>query len=112
MLEDTRLASLDAVVILAVQLKVPEPRLVAMLAPQLPLAYLAACFVVARARRGEVPDWRGGLARASRIAVAARAIPPTFRPCQPQAKISAISRPEMTSVTWSRPAASSWTNFG
>jgi energy-coupling factor transporter ATP-binding protein EcfA2 len=33
-----------------------------------PLAYLAACFVVARARRGEVPDWRGVFARASRIA--------------------------------------------
>ena len=62
------LAALDAVVILAVQLEVPEPRLVAMLAPQLPLAYLAACFVVARARRGDVPDWRGVFARASRIA--------------------------------------------
>ena len=62
------LAALDAVVILAVQLEVPEPWLVAMLAPQLPLAYLAACFVVARARRGDVPDWRGVFARASRIA--------------------------------------------
>ena len=39
-----------------------------MLAPQLPLAYLAACFVVARARRGDVPDWRGVFARARRIA--------------------------------------------
>ena len=62
------LAALDAVVILAVQLKVPEPRLVAILAPQLPLAYLAACFVVARARRGDVPDWRGAFARSFRIA--------------------------------------------
>jgi len=62
------LAALDAAVILAVQLEVSEPRLVAMLAPQLPLAYLAACFVVARARRGDVPDWRGAFARASRIA--------------------------------------------
>ncbi len=62
------LAALDAAVILAVQLKVPEPRLVAMLAPQLPLAYLAACFVLARARRGDVPDWRGVFARTSRIA--------------------------------------------
>jgi polyhydroxybutyrate depolymerase len=59
---------LDAAVILAVQLKVPEPRLVAMLAPQLPLAYLAACFVLARARRGDVPDWRGVFARVARIA--------------------------------------------
>jgi len=62
------LAALDAAVILAVELKVPEPRLVAMLAPQLPLAYLAACLAVARARRGDVPDWRGVFARTSRIA--------------------------------------------
>ena len=38
--------------------------MVAILAPQLPLAYLAACFAVARARRGDVPDWRGVFARA------------------------------------------------
>jgi polyhydroxybutyrate depolymerase len=62
------LAALDAVVILALHYEVPEQRLVAMLAPQLPLAYLAACFVVARARRGEVPDWRGVFARIGRIA--------------------------------------------
>jgi polyhydroxybutyrate depolymerase len=62
------LAALDAVVILAVQLEVPEPRLVAMLAPQLPLAYLAACLVVARARRGQVPDWRGAFTRLGRMA--------------------------------------------
>lgn len=62
------LTALDAASILAVELEVPEPLLVAMLAPQLPLAYLAACFVVARARRGDVPDWRGVLARTSRIA--------------------------------------------
>ncbi len=62
------LAALDVVVVVAVQLRVPEPWLVAMLAPQLPLAYLAACFVVARARRGDVPDWRGVFARTPRIA--------------------------------------------
>ena len=62
------LATLDAVVILAVHLEIPEPRLVAILAPQLPLAYLAACFVVARTRRGEVPDWRGAFGRVFRIA--------------------------------------------
>ena len=42
--------------------------MVAILAPQLPLAYLAACFAVARARRGDVPDWRGVFARLGRIA--------------------------------------------
>ena len=62
------LAALDAVVILAIQYRVPEPMMVAFLAPQLPLAYLAACFVVARARRGDVPDWRGVFARLLQIA--------------------------------------------
>jgi hypothetical protein len=32
--------------------------MLAILAPQIPLAYLLARFAVARARRGEVPDWR------------------------------------------------------
>jgi len=55
------LMALDVMVVLAVQLKVPEPTMVALLLPQLPLAYLSACFVVARARRGQVPDWQGRL---------------------------------------------------
>lgn len=53
------LATLDAVVILAVHYEASELLMVALLAPQLPLAFLAAWFAVARARRGEVPDWRG-----------------------------------------------------
>ena len=36
--------------------------MLALLAPHIPLAYLAARFAVARARRGDVPDWRGVLA--------------------------------------------------
>ncbi|MDO8680179.1 MAG: hypothetical protein Q7R30_16790 [Acidobacteriota bacterium] len=51
------LVTLDTVVILAIYNEVSEPLMIAFLAPQLPLAYLAACFAVARARRGEVPDW-------------------------------------------------------
>jgi hypothetical protein len=62
------LAALDAVVLLAIHYKVREPLMVAFLAPQLPLAYLAACFVVARARRGDVPDWQGMFARLGQIA--------------------------------------------
>ncbi len=62
------LGTLDAVVFLAINYKVPEPVMVAFLAPQLPLAYLAACFAVARARRGDVPDWRGMFARLGSIA--------------------------------------------
>src|SRR2546429_562317 len=37
--------------------------------PMLPLAYLVARFAVARARRGEVPDWRGMFARPASNAV-------------------------------------------
>lgn len=61
------LATLDAGVFLAIEYKVREPLMVAGLAPQLPLAYLAACLAVARARRGDVPDWRGSFARLGRI---------------------------------------------
>jgi hypothetical protein len=52
------LATIDAVVLLALQYKTPEPVMLAILAPHVPLAYLAARFAVARARRGDVPDWR------------------------------------------------------
>lgn len=53
----TVLIALDTIVILAIEYKFTEPALIAFLAPQLPLAYLCACVVVARARRGVVPDW-------------------------------------------------------
>jgi len=66
------LVTLDAVVLLAIHFKVREPVMVAFLAPQLPLAYLAARFAVARARRGDVPDWRGALARRGPIDVRPR----------------------------------------
>jgi hypothetical protein len=62
------LAALDTVVLLAIHYKAPERLMVAILAPQIPLAYLAACFAVARARRGDVPDWRGMFARVGNIA--------------------------------------------
>src|SRR6266571_4867483 len=62
------LAALDTVVLLAIHFKAGEPRMVAILAPQLPLAYLVARFDVARARRGDVPDWRGRSARYGEIA--------------------------------------------
>jgi hypothetical protein len=66
------LAALDTVVLLAIHFKAGEPRMVAILAPQVPLAYLVARFAVARARRGEVPDWRGLFARPARTAVLSR----------------------------------------
>jgi len=66
------LATLDAVVLLAIHYQVREPLMVAFLAPQLPLAYLTACAAVGRARRGEVPDWRGMFARPASNAVMPR----------------------------------------
>lgn len=57
------LAALDAIVIVAVHFEAPEWLMVAFLAPQLPVAYLAARAAVARARRGDVPDWRGVFTR-------------------------------------------------
>lgn len=62
------LVPLDAAVLLAIHYEVSEPLLAAVLAPQLPLAYLVACSAVARARRGDVPDWRGAFARLRQIA--------------------------------------------
>jgi hypothetical protein len=51
------LITLDTIVILAINYEWSEARLIAFLAPQLPVAYLCACAAVARARRGDVPDW-------------------------------------------------------
>jgi hypothetical protein len=51
------LAAIDMVVFAAVNLHVANATFVALLAPQLPIAYLVARYGVARARRGEVPDW-------------------------------------------------------
>jgi hypothetical protein len=53
------LAVIDTIVLLAIHFDVPEAVMVAGLAPLVPLAYLVARFAVARARRGDVPDWRG-----------------------------------------------------
>src|SRR5216117_3166777 len=62
------LTSLDTVVLLAIHFKAREPMMLAILAPQVPLAYLVARFAVARARRGDVPDWRGRSARSGEVA--------------------------------------------
>ena len=62
------LVMIDAVILLALHYKASEPVMLAILAPHVPFAYLTARFAVARARRGEVPDWRGVFARLGRIA--------------------------------------------
>jgi len=50
------LTVIGCVVLLALHLKAPEPVMLALLAPHLPLAYLVARNAVARARRGDTPD--------------------------------------------------------
>lgn len=61
------LVAIDAIVMIALELKASEGVMLAILAPNLPLAYLVAQFAVRRARRGDVPDWRTLLAPFGRI---------------------------------------------
>jgi hypothetical protein len=62
------LGTIDGIALLALNYNAPEPLMLAILAPQIPLAYLVARFAVARARRGDVPDWRGAFAWITQIA--------------------------------------------
>ena len=62
------LGTIDAIVLLALHFRAHEPLMLGILAPQVPLAYLAARFAVARARRGDMPDWRGVFAWLAQIA--------------------------------------------
>jgi hypothetical protein len=57
------LAVIDAIVMVALEFKPSEAVMLAILAPHVPLAYLAARYAVGRARRGDVPDWQGVFAR-------------------------------------------------
>src|SRR6266849_8854428 len=54
------LVAIDTVVMVALKSKASEPVMLAILAPHVPLAYLAARFAVSRGRRGDVPDWLRG----------------------------------------------------
>jgi hypothetical protein len=62
------LAAIDAVVMVALEFKARETVMLTILAPHIPLAYLAARFALARARRGDVPDWRRTFARSGKVA--------------------------------------------
>ncbi len=62
------LSTIDAIVLLALRYHASEAVMIAIVAPLIPLAYVAARFAVARARRGDVPDWRGRSARLVRTA--------------------------------------------
>jgi len=52
------LGTSDAIALLALHFNAHESLMLGVLAPQIPLAYVVAHFAVARARRGDVPDWR------------------------------------------------------
>jgi hypothetical protein len=62
------LGTIDTIAIIALHFNPPESLMVGILAPQIPLAYLVARFAVGRARRGDVPDWRGAFAWLTQIA--------------------------------------------
>ncbi|PYO79990.1 MAG: hypothetical protein DMD63_02545 [Gemmatimonadetes bacterium] len=62
------LGTIDTIAILALHFNARESLMLGILAPQIPLAYLVARFAVARARRGDVPDWRGGFVRLAQVA--------------------------------------------
>jgi polyhydroxybutyrate depolymerase len=61
------LTTIDVVVFTALELEVRESLMILILAPQIPLAYLAARYAVGRARRGDTPDWRAVFKRLGRI---------------------------------------------
>jgi len=57
------LVTIDAIIMVALNLKASELVMLAILAPHVPLAYLVAHSAVARARRGNVPNSRRSLDR-------------------------------------------------
>jgi hypothetical protein len=63
------LAAIDAIVMVALNLKASELVMLAILAPHVPLAYVTARFAIARARRGDEPDWQPLFLRLGRIAL-------------------------------------------
>jgi polyhydroxybutyrate depolymerase len=75
------LTSISVVVFTAIELQVRESVMVLIMLPQVPLAYLAARYAVARARRGETPDWRGAFSPLGRIAAVLPGRRGHFRSC-------------------------------
>lgn len=66
------LTAIDTIVILAIHFRASESLMIAFLLPQIPLAYLVARYAVARARRGDLPDWSGAFTWFARIAGVSR----------------------------------------
>ncbi|MBV8547679.1 MAG: hypothetical protein JO093_19135 [Acidobacteria bacterium] len=66
------LAAIDAVIMVALNVKAGELVMLAILAPHVPLAYVTARYAIARARRGDDPDWRPLFVRLGRLALPRR----------------------------------------
>jgi hypothetical protein len=62
------LGTIDTTALLALHFNAHEPLMLGIITPQIPLAYLVARFALARARRGDVPDWRAAFAGLAQIA--------------------------------------------
>jgi hypothetical protein len=62
------LGTIDTTAILALHFKAHESAMLGILAPQIPLAYLVARFALARARRGDAPDWRAAFTSPAQVA--------------------------------------------
>jgi hypothetical protein len=79
------LGTIDSMVLLALRYEARESVMLAITAPQIPLAYFTARLAVARARRGVVPDWRGAFTGVSRLAPARKPRGPFASPARAQA---------------------------
>ncbi|MSR06217.1 MAG: hypothetical protein EXR93_03980 [Gemmatimonadetes bacterium] len=66
------LVVIDATVLVAIEFRLSEPVMAAILLPLIPLAWVAGRSAVARARRGDVPDWSGGFTWLANLAGASR----------------------------------------
>ena len=62
------LGTIDSTALLALHFHARESVMLVILAPQIPLAYVVARFGLARARRGDIPDWRGAVGPVERVA--------------------------------------------
>lgn len=62
------LGTIQSIVLLGLRYDASERLMLAIIAPQIPLAYLTARLAVALARRGVVPDWRGAFTWIARLA--------------------------------------------
>jgi hypothetical protein len=80
------LLAIDVVAFVAVNLHATDATIITLLAPQLPIAYVIARYGVARARRGDVPDWTIGRMREPEREASAERSPEGTRPFRSAAR--------------------------